>query len=161
MLVRRLKEAAKNVDLREVFDTLMDLIVERSKVCFNVLIGGASAAQLWRNLARVSLEGGVDKDNAPHLLRDIFVSLGNWLTESCDYAEVAESRNKCTRLIRVNMLPYSRPCPTYHLSCLSSAHFFRKRISLMSLHLHIFSGNSLGVGLQRNRIRRPSFTAAK
>ena len=89
-----------------VFDLLVQLIVERSKVHSNVLIGGASAARLWQRLLRVSLVDGIGTGNAPHILRGILTSFRECLEESFIYPQVAEQRNECTRLIQVNNSPH-------------------------------------------------------
>ena len=78
-------------------------------VCKNVLIGGASAARIWQRLLRVSLGDGIGPGNAPHLLRGILTSLREWLEESFTYAQVAERRNECTRLLQVNPSPHIDP----------------------------------------------------
>ena len=109
-LARRLSEAASGVNrttsrerLINVFDLLVQLIVERSKVCRNVLIGGASMARIWHQILRVSLGDGIGPRNAPRILRGILTSFREWLEESFFYFQVAEQRNECTRLIEVNL----------------------------------------------------------
>jgi hypothetical protein len=91
--------------LLDVFDALVELIVARTIIHRGVLIGGA--ARLWGRLIHVSLERGIDGANAPQVLRDILVSLSEWLEQSSFYVQVSDQKNQCTRLIQVNQISVS------------------------------------------------------
>ena len=121
-LVRKLKDAATNVRcdtalerLISVSDVLVELVVERTTVHGNVLIGGA--ARLWQRLIHVSLLDGINGDNAPLLLRDILVSQGQWLEKSSFHVQVAGPRSECTRLIQACRTPVLGPIISSHPFC--------------------------------------------
>ena len=120
---RRLKQAATGVrpdnaqqKLLAVFDVLVELIVARTIVHRGVLIGGA--ARLWGRLIHVSLERGIDGADAPEVLRDILISLSEWLEQSSSYVQVSGEKDVCTRLIRVNQISVPSPSKSYRpFSC--------------------------------------------
>ena len=118
-LVRKLQEKATGVrrdtalqHLIGVFDILVQLVVERTTLHGNVMIGGA--ARLWQQLIHASLLDGMNRDNTPHVLRDILISFGQWLERSSFYAQAAGPRNACTTLIQVNPIPVLRSTVSPH-----------------------------------------------
>ena len=109
ILARRLRDVAMidehstpHESLLRVFDVLVELIVERTGLHDNVMVGGISSARLWQRLARYSLVDGIDRDNAPLVLREVLDSLSSWLDESYYYLQIARPKNECKGIIAVS-----------------------------------------------------------
>lgn len=109
ILARRLRDVASidehstpHESLLKVFDVLVELIVERTDVHNNVMVGGQSLARLWQRLARYSLVDGIGRYNAPLVLREVLDALSSWLDEAYFYLQIARPRNECKGIIAVS-----------------------------------------------------------